>query len=724
MQSGKIFIRNTLWYFIPFLIMTIIAIVSQNYTFQMMQSQNYEIVQKQLIRDMEEIEADIYSGRKIAIEMSMDSILSEENMDELGLLSIRAFDRIGEYRIRMDICSTLFMCYSPEKLFDENGSTSLDAYCQGIQQFTEDSEATFRGLLAARQDANCVLENMNGVKHILLLYYFPADTYEEERWVGFWIKESKIESRLQNILGDMDSHLILTYGDQNFVELDQLSEALSAEELSHLYDVQESKDGRISGYTAMLHQGKVYDMKMYVLLNNSIFTKTVRQEQVKILAISIITFVALTLLLWTYSRYQYKKSQAVQQLAVNMYPEIDREGIRGEYDLIQKVLERDFERLSYHDQMLDYFRKESKRQLTWLLLKSTPPEEFQIEELMENCGINDDGYYYAVLDFLLASGEDSFDFLEDMDKVLMYHLDKSEFGVLLMVVVALESRDEKHDERLAITEMLLQKLKSADYICRGVSGGLVYGQLVEIHNSQEEAFSMLDTLAQEKRTEQTRVFFFDEIAQVSKRVPHITADILQQFKDALLGGQEDKALKTLSSLLAPPKAMAEELLTYVRYKIIQIMLDVWQAKGIAQDSINNLLQLVKLEDDAFKMEVENSIKLLTAGSVIKDIDSKEVLDYVTQHALDSEISINGIADYFGISERSVSRIMKDNLNKTYKEYISELRLNKACQMLEESTLDIQTIARQVGYYNVTSFNRLFKQMYDVSPGEYRNIVKK
>ena len=370
--------------------------------------------------------------------------------------------------------------------------------------------------------------------------------------------------------------------------------------------------------------------------------------------------------------------------------------------------------------MLGYFRKESKRQLTWLLLKSTPPDEFQIEELMENCGIDDNGSYYAVLDFLLSSGEDSFDFLENMDKVLMYHLDKSEFGVLLMVVVALESRDENHEERLAIAEKLMHRLKSVVHVCRGIAGGLVYEQLVEIHSSQEEAFSLLGTLEKDRKTEQIGILFFDEIAQMSKRVPHITADILQQFRGALLEEQQQRAQEVLSTLLAPPKEMAEELLTYVRYKIIQIMLDVWQVKGIAQDSINNLLYLVKLEGDDFKIEVEKCIELLTAHAAIKDIDAQEVLDYITAHALDSEISINGIADHFHISERSVSRIMKDNLNKTYKEYISELRLNKACVLLEKSTLDIQTIARQVGYYNVTSFNRLFKQMYGVSPGEYRS----
>ena len=723
MQSGKLFIRNTLWYFVPFLIMTIIAIISQNYTFRMMQSQNYEIIQNQLSRDLEDIEADIYSGRRIALEMSMDSSLSKENMEELGLLTRKAIDRIEEYRIRLNICSSLFMTYSTEKIVDENGIARLDVYCKSSQTFNEESTAVFKSLMAARENASCVLENVGGSKSVLFLYYFPRDTYDEERWIGFFIGESKIENRLKSSLGNMDSHLILTYGDKDFVELDQLSEALSEEELSHIYDAQESEGGRISGYTTMLRRGKLYEMKMYVLLNSAVFTKTVRQEQIKTLMISVVAFVVLTIFLWNYGRYQYKKSQAVQRLAVGMYPEMDRKGIRGEYELIQKVLERDFERLRYHDQMLGYFRKESKRQLAWLLLKSTPPEELQIEELMENCGVNSDGSYYAVLNLLLTRAEGNFEFLEAMDKVLMCHLDKSEFGVLLMVVVALQSRDESHKERLALAEKLLCELEKEGTICKAITGGLVYEQMIEIHSSQEEAFSLLSKLELDKKSKQTGIFFFDEIAQMSKRVPHITAEILQQFREALLEESPEDARAALNALLAPPKEMAEELLTYVRYKIIQIMLDIWQDRGITQDSINNLLHLIMVEDDDFKIEVGKCIEQMTAGAANKEIDVQEVLDYITEHALDSEISINSIADYFGISERSVSRIMKYNLNKTCKEYISELRLQKACELLDENRLSVQAIAQQVGYYNVTSFNRLFKQTYGLSPGEYRTREK-
>ena len=48
-----------------------------------------------------------------------------------------------------------------------------------------------------------------------------------------------------------------------------------------------------------------------------------------------------------------------------------------------------------------------------------------------------------------------------------------------------------------------------------------------------------------------------------------------------------------------------------------------------------------------------------------------------------------------------------------------IRMEKACELLKNTKLDIQTIVMQVGYFNVPSFNRLFKLKYGLSPGEYR-----
>lgn len=44
MQSLKSFLRNIMWYFVPFLVMTVVAVASQSYIFKMLLKQNYEII--------------------------------------------------------------------------------------------------------------------------------------------------------------------------------------------------------------------------------------------------------------------------------------------------------------------------------------------------------------------------------------------------------------------------------------------------------------------------------------------------------------------------------------------------------------------------------------------------------------------------------------------------------------------------------------------------------
>lgn len=720
MQNIKIFVRNVLLYFLPFFIMTVIAIISQDYIFRMLQDKNYEIIRNQLLRDFEEIEEEIYSGRSIALEMSKDDNLSKENLEELGILSIKAINRIGEYRIRFDICSSIFMTYSPEKIVDENGITSLNSYCEFGKIFSNESAAVFKSLLEARESSSCVLETIKGAKSILFLYYFSKDFYDEERWVGFYISEDDIKKRLSEILGDIDSLLILTYKNDEFLNLNQLSKELSKEMQAYLHDIQGKKDNKVPGYIAMLHHGKISDMKMHIIIDDYFYTRTVRQEQIKIVSISIISFAVLAFLLWRYGTFQVKKIRIVRQLALDMYPEMNQQAIKGEYDLIRMVLQKDSERLECHDQMLKYFQKESRRQLIWLLLKTTPPEAFQIEDLIENCGIDYESSYFAVLDFVFEK-EDNFSFIENVDGVVMCHSEKSDLGSLLIVVVRLKCKDEKHNERLMIAEKILQELREKGICCKGIACGLVYEQLKEIHSSQEEAYSLL--IAQEggRTSELTSIIFFDEMAKVSGRISFTIEDGLLRFRDAMLEESNEKAIEVLGVLLRQSKGMRGETLTYVRYKVIQMVMELCQEKDADRDLTRALINLVNVENDEFEIEIKRCIEQLNTHTSRLSIDENDVLDHIEKHALDSEISVDSIADYFGIHESTVRRIVKDKANKPYKEYIVEIRLNKACELLEENNLSIQEIACQVGYYNVTSFNRLFKRICGMSPREYRTL---
>ena len=54
-------------------------------------------------------------------------------------------------------------------------------------------------------------------------------------------------------------------------------------------------------------------------------------------------------------------------------------------------------------------------------------------------------------------------------------------------------------------------------------------------------------------------------------------------------------------------------------------------------------------------------------------------------------------------------------------YTIRVRMDKAAQLLTNTSQNVDTIAQQTGYYNSSSFIRRFKQVYGITPNEYRKI---
>ena len=86
-----------------------------------------------------------------------------------------------------------------------------------------------------------------------------------------------------------------------------------------------------------------------------------------------------------------------------------------------------------------------------------------------------------------------------------------------------------------------------------------------------------------------------------------------------------------------------------------------------------------------------------------------------QHA----ISIDQLADFAHISKRACFRIFQDNLHMTPVEYIREYRLQKACQMLVETSVPITQIAYCCGLGSSSYFGKTFRDAFGCSPMEYR-----
>ncbi len=95
----------------------------------------------------------------------------------------------------------------------------------------------------------------------------------------------------------------------------------------------------------------------------------------------------------------------------------------------------------------------------------------------------------------------------------------------------------------------------------------------------------------------------------------------------------------------------------------------------------------------------------------------KVLSYIDTSY--KEASLKSFATAEKADVYTISRILKKETGKTFKELLQEKRMERACILLTRSNIPISDIAESVGYDNTSFFHRLFKRLYGCSPKEYR-----
>ena len=84
-----------------------------------------------------------------------------------------------------------------------------------------------------------------------------------------------------------------------------------------------------------------------------------------------------------------------------------------------------------------------------------------------------------------------------------------------------------------------------------------------------------------------------------------------------------------------------------------------------------------------------------------------------------KITVAEIADRVEFSESHFMRYFKENMGTSFVDYLKDYRLTMAARLLLVSDDTILSIAEEVGFDNLSYFNRAFKKKYGVTPREYR-----
>ncbi|WP_028547284.1 helix-turn-helix domain-containing protein [Paenibacillus sp. UNC451MF] len=150
------------------------------------------------------------------------------------------------------------------------------------------------------------------------------------------------------------------------------------------------------------------------------------------------------------------------------------------------------------------------------------------------------------------------------------------------------------------------------------------------------------------------------------------------------------------------------------YKIEQG--DSWPLKPLMQQ----LKECCTLEEykQVFRDMFHLAVSLITEKKGESDPIITFVMDLLhTKYG--EELSLDYLADKLNMSSAYLSVYIKEKTGTNFSDHLNDIRIRKAQELLSSTDTSINDVGQQIGYRNITSFNRMFKKWTGMTPSEYR-----
>lgn len=155
-----------------------------------------------------------------------------------------------------------------------------------------------------------------------------------------------------------------------------------------------------------------------------------------------------------------------------------------------------------------------------------------------------------------------------------------------------------------------------------------------------------------------------------------------------------------------------------REKAEALILDMEFQRGSARlATFLSLLSLLRDTDEVDVMSSEAYVPDLSYGSLEA---LQQVFTYIFAN-LSEDIRLPDMARMVGMSDSSFSRFFKKNSGNSFTDHVNKLRIWRAGQLLTETSMPITDICFEVGYRNLSNFNRVFLRHYNLTPTRYRKL---
>lgn len=150
------------------------------------------------------------------------------------------------------------------------------------------------------------------------------------------------------------------------------------------------------------------------------------------------------------------------------------------------------------------------------------------------------------------------------------------------------------------------------------------------------------------------------------------------------------------------KAIMNQMLHHKGFKNILLLLEILHEISISHETSN----ITNSNIPILNTEVEASRLNKIFEFTLKNFNRK--------------ISLDEVASLIHMTNTSFSRYFKSRVNKSYSDFLKEIRVEYACKLLKSEKITIERVSYESGFPSVTNFNKQFKIITGRQPSEYRN----
>ena len=115
----------------------------------------------------------------------------------------------------------------------------------------------------------------------------------------------------------------------------------------------------------------------------------------------------------------------------------------------------------------------------------------------------------------------------------------------------------------------------------------------------------------------------------------------------------------------------------------------------------------------------------TPASVVRQNYQEELFERILsfiESKIYEPLTVADICQQFSLSRSTLQLLFKNSVNQSPKKYISDMKLERSCQMLRENKYTISEISLRLGYSSIHYFSNAFNQKYHISPSEYAKRI--